>query len=81
MKAAVRQMRGPGMNLGLKKPRFGFTEPKPYVPSKATKAALQDGGKGVSKGASNSYLPESKPGRSKKPVTPKGNRKTGSKML
>jgi hypothetical protein len=24
---AVRQMRGPGMNKGLKKPRFGFTKP------------------------------------------------------
>ena len=26
---AVRQMRGPGMNKGLKKPRFGFTKVSP----------------------------------------------------
>lgn len=30
MKPAVRQMRGPGMNKGLKKPRHGqFSAPKP----------------------------------------------------
>lgn len=49
MKAAVRQVRGPGMNLGLKKPRKKPAEPKPYAPSRAMKAAM--------KGDPVSYLP------------------------
>ena len=50
MKSAIKQMKGPGMNLGLKKPRKNYIpKPKPYKPSKAMKAA--------SKTDSSSYLP------------------------
>ena len=43
-KSAVRQKRGPGMNLGLKKPRKNFIpEPKPYVQPRALKAATKVG--------------------------------------
>lgn len=39
-KSAVRQKRGPGMNLGLKKPRKNtFPKVEPYSPSKAMKKA------------------------------------------
>lgn len=78
MKPAVRQTKGPGMNLGLKKPRFGFSTPKPYVPSKATKDTLKTTEKSVSKGAS--YLPEDKPGKPKKTPTSRG-KGSGMKML
>ncbi len=50
-KPAVRQTRGPGMNLGLKKPRKNFIpKPKPYKPSQEAKAAM--------KTDTGSYLPE-----------------------
>lgn len=50
MKSAVRQKRGPGMNLGLKKPRKNtFPKVEPYQPSKAMKKAQ--------KVVSGSYLP------------------------
>ena len=50
MKSAVRQKRGPGMNLGLKKPRKNtFPKVEPYEPSKAMKKAQ--------KVVSGTYLP------------------------
>ena len=61
MKPAVRQMRGPGMNLGLKKPRKKPAEPKPYTPSRELKAAM--------KGDPVSYLPPE--GKAGKPRAPK----------
>ena len=65
MKAAVRQMRGPGMNLGLKKPRKKMAEPKPYTPSREQKAALKD--------KPASYLPpEGKGGKPRAPKPAKG---------
>ena len=64
---AIKQMRGPGMNLGLKKPRKKPAEPKPYTPSREMKAATKD--KPVS------YLPpEGKGGKPRAPKTPKGGR-------
>jgi hypothetical protein len=33
---SVKQQRGPGMNLGLKKPRFGTAAPKKPQPKKPT---------------------------------------------
>lgn len=67
MKPAVRQTKGPGMNLGLKKPRKNFiAKPQPFKQSKAMKDALKtdtgsylpDGsvGKSRKRGKSNSYL-------------------------
>ena len=51
-KSAVRQVKGPGMNLGLKKPRKNYiAKPKPYKQSKALKDAEK-----VGKGKSSSYL-------------------------
>ena len=65
MKTVVKQTRGPGMNLGLKKPRKKPAEPKPYTPSRAMKAAR--------KGDPVSYLPpEGKGGKTPAPKTPKG---------
>lgn len=65
MKAAVKQMRGPGMNLGLKKPRKTPPEPKPFVQSKAMKAAA--------KATPVSYLPpEGKAGKPRAPKAKKG---------
>ena len=55
MKSAVRQMRGPGMNLGLKKPRKKAADPKPYVQSRAMKKAT--------KADAPSYLPDEKPAK------------------
>lgn len=48
MKPAVRQMRGPGMNLGLKKPRKKMAEPKDYPKPKLLKASA----------GTSSYLPD-----------------------
>lgn len=49
--SAVRQKRGPGMNLGLKKPRKDtFPKGEPYKPSREMKKAL--------KGNKSSYLPD-----------------------
>lgn len=60
----VKQMRGPGMNLGLKKPRKKPAEPKPYTPSREAKAAL--------KAKPVSYLPpEGKAGKPRAPKAPK----------
>lgn len=75
MKPAVRQMRGPGMNLGLKKPRAGFKKPEPYVQSRELKAATK-GSK------TTSYLPEEKAPKAsagKKRQAPRG--KASSKLL
>lgn len=64
MKPAIKQMRGPGMNLGLKKPRKTPAAPKPYAPSRAMKAAT--------KAAPVSYLPpEGKAGKPRAPKAPK----------
>lgn len=65
MTPAVRQKRGPGMNLGLKKPRKNFiAKPKPYKPSREMKDAL--------KAESVSYLPpEGKGGKTRAPKTAK----------
>lgn len=41
MKPAVRQMRGPGMNLGLKKPRKKMPAPKPIKSASATAARAE----------------------------------------
>jgi hypothetical protein len=56
----VRQMRGPGMNLGLKKPRHGYIKkPKEYTPSKELRGnTMVDTG---------SYLPADKPEGGKRP--------------
>lgn len=52
VKSMVRQKRGPGMNLGLKKPRKNYIpEPKPYVQPRALKAAMKIG-------KTSSYLPD-----------------------
>ena len=61
MKSAVKQMRGPGMNLGLKKPRKKPAEPKPFTPSREQKAAM--------KSKPTSYLPPE--GKGGKPRAPK----------
>ena len=59
-KPAVRQTRGPGMNLGLKKPRFGkFAKVKDEAPKK--------GGKSLPGEGKMSYLPNGAP-----PFTKKG---------
>ena len=65
-KSAVRQMRGPGMNLGLKKPRKNtIPKPKPYKPSREMKAALSFGmGSKSGKGKTGSYLPNFEEGGS-----------------
>jgi len=61
---AIKQMRGPGMNLGLKKPRKKPAEPKPYAPSRELKAAM--------KADPVSYLPpEGKGGKTRAPKTAK----------
>jgi hypothetical protein len=63
-KPAVRQMRGPGMNLGLKKPRHGYiAKPKEYTTPKALKSATAVD--------TASYLPADKPVAGKRPRTPK----------
>jgi len=57
-KSAVRQVKGPGMNEGMKKPRKNhIPKPKPYKPSREMKAALKDGN-------TSSYLPAFKEGGS-----------------
>lgn len=39
-KPAIRQVKGPGMNKGLKKPRHGYIpKPKEHTPSRAAKKA------------------------------------------
>jgi len=65
MKAAVRQIRGPGMNLGLKKPRVNFiAKPKPYKQPMAIKKAMES--------TPSSYLSPSSAGKSQKlPKAPK----------
>ena len=58
MKPAVRQMRGPGMNLGLKKPRKNYIpKPKPYKKPRELKGAS-------SSGKASSYLPKFEEGGS-----------------
>jgi hypothetical protein len=69
MKTAVKQTRGPGMNLGLKKPRKKPAEPKPYTPSRAMKAA--------SKADPVSYLPPE--GKGGKPRAPRAAKSPKSK--
>lgn len=62
-KPAIRQVKGPGMNLGLKKPRKGYIpKPKPYKPSKEAKAAMAT--------ESGSYLPGGQRGKPKKGKSP-----------
>ncbi|MGI9137159.1 MAG: hypothetical protein ACR2JS_08925 [Candidatus Nanopelagicales bacterium] len=57
-KSAVRQVKGPGMNLGLKKPRKNYIpKPKPYKPSREMKDAM-------SGGKASSYLPKFEEGGS-----------------
>lgn len=65
MTPAVRQKRGPGMNLGLKKPRKNYVpKPKPYKPSREMKDAL--------KAEPVSYLPpEGKGGKTRAPKAPR----------
>lgn len=62
MKPAVRQKRGPGMNLGLKKPRKKPAEPKPYTPSREMKQALAMD--------TPSYLPDGQVGKPRKRAKP-----------
>lgn len=50
VKGGVKQMKGPGMNLGLKKPRKKMAQPKDYGTPKASKKKLAFTG---------SYLPDS----------------------
>lgn len=60
MKSIVRQMRGPGENLGLKKPRKGYIpKPKPYAPSKAMKQAMSM--------ETSSLLPKGSTGKTRAP--------------
>ena len=59
MKPVVRQMRGPGMNKGLKKPRHGqFKDPEPAKKSSAMMRAESQGSSGERKDYSKgkSYL-------------------------
>lgn len=59
MKPAVRQMRGPGMNKGLKKPRYGtIKKPQPTKSSSANTPAGSPGSSGERKDYSkgSSYL-------------------------
>ena len=65
MKAAVRQIKGPGMNLGLKKPRINYIpKPKPYKQSKAVTDAAA--------AVPSSYLPSVPAGKMPKmPKAPK----------
>jgi hypothetical protein len=59
MKPAVRQMRGPGMNKGLKKPRHGqFKDPEPAKKSSAPRGAEPQSSSGERKDYSkgSSYL-------------------------
>lgn len=74
---SVKQMRGPGMNLGLKKPRKKPAEPKPFKPSREQKAAL--------KGQAPSYLPPdgAMAGKPRAPKPPKGlkSKATSSKLF
>jgi hypothetical protein len=72
MKASVKQMRGPGMNLGLKKPRKKPPEPKPYTPSRALKAA--------SKADPGSYLPDEGKAGKKSPKAPQKSGAPGKKL-
>lgn len=62
-KPAVRQMRGPGMNLGLKKPRHGYIK-KPVEHS--TPKVLRDN----SAVDTASYLPAQTSGGGKRPRAP-----------
>ena len=51
-KNAVTQIKGPGMNLGLKKPRKGYIpKPKPYKTPRELKPK-------TSSGKASSYLPD-----------------------
>jgi hypothetical protein len=65
MKAAVRQIKGPGMNLGIKKPRMNYIpKPKPYKQPLAIKQAMA--------ADTSSYLGASPTGKSLKlPKPPK----------
>lgn len=54
LKPAVRQFRGPGMNLGLKKPRRGYI-PKP---KDAAKSGGRSRGRSAQPASMPSYLPE-----------------------
>lgn len=57
-KPAVRQTRGPGMNLGLKKPQFGkFKKVKDAAPSKKSDKSSSD----LPGGGKMSYLPNGGP--------------------
>lgn len=57
-KSSVRQVKGPGMNQGMKKPRKNFIpKPKPYKMSKELKTSTA-GGK------ASSYLPSFEEGGS-----------------
>lgn len=60
MKGAVRQTRGPGMNLGMKKPRTKMAAPKDIVFPGAKNTA-----------PANSYLPSGPFGATKKPKKPR----------
>lgn len=62
-KPAVRQTRGPGMNLGLKKPQFGkFKKVKDAAPSKKGDKSSSD----LPGGGKMSYLPNMAPPFAKK---------------
>ncbi len=68
--AKVRQMRGPGMNLGLKKPRFGFQTPEEPKTAKPKQAEP------------DSYLPSDQLAGLGKPRAPrKGSKVLSSKLL
>lgn len=76
MKPAVRQTRGPGMNLGLKKPRKGYIpQPKPFKGETAADIAAKEG-----KGKTTSLLPPDS--GMKKPRAPRspGGKSISSKL-
>jgi hypothetical protein len=55
--AAVRQQRGPGMNRGLKKPRFGrFPNPDTERPARSTASRGSRSSNDYSKNRGGSYL-------------------------
>lgn len=56
MKPAVRQMRGPGMNKGLKKPRHGqVKKPEPLKKSRSSTSAESGSSSGSSSGQRKDY--------------------------
>lgn len=68
--STVRQMRGPGMNLGLKKPRFGFKKPDDVSPKSEAMAEAA------------SYLTSDQLASLGKPRAPrKGSKVLSSKLL